>query len=63
MSQNSNNHVGIVYNYIWNKDGYKRLFLKHNPEFPEVETIEIIKGKLPITVNECNGFCGLNDDN
>lgn len=40
----------------------KRLFLKHNPDFPEIETIDVIEGKLPIIVNECNGICGLNDE-
>ena len=35
----------------------ERLFLKHNPRFPDVRTIDIIKGKQPITAFECNGFC------
>jgi len=38
------------------KEG-ERLFLKHNPIFPQFETIDIVKGKQPITDFECNGFC------
>ncbi len=34
-----------------------RLFLKHNPDFPDTGTIEEIKGRQPITAFECNGFC------
>ncbi len=34
-----------------------RLFLKHCEAFPEIETIDVIKGKQPVTMFECNGFC------
>lgn len=34
-----------------------RLFLKHNPDYPEIETIDVIKGKQPVAMQECNGFC------
>ena len=35
----------------------KRLFLKPHPNFPDVEDISVIKGRRPVTVFECNGFC------
>jgi len=35
-----------------------RLFLTHNPMFPDVGTIAEIKGRKPVAVAECNGFCG-----
>ena len=38
-----------------------RLFLKANWNFPEVGTIDEIKGRQPVTVFECNGFCGTED--
>ena len=38
------------------KNGNK-IFLKKNPDFPEVETVDIVKGRTPITMFECNGFC------
>jgi len=38
-----------------------RLFLKACPDFPEVETIDVIKGRQPETVFECNGFCSTED--
>lgn len=34
-----------------------RLFLKSNPKFPEIETIDVIKGRVPITVFECGISC------
>ena len=34
-----------------------RLFLKPCEDFPEAETIDVIKGKQPLTFFECNGFC------
>ncbi len=40
---------------------HKRLFLLHNPEFPEYDTIDVIKGRQPVTPMECNGFCSLED--
>jgi 3'-phosphoadenosine 5'-phosphosulfate sulfotransferase (PAPS reductase)/FAD synthetase len=38
-----------------------KLFLKYNPQFPEIPTIDVIKGKhVPIIeAFECNGFCSL----
>lgn len=38
-----------------------KLFLRHNPDFPEVPTIDIINGKHISILEEfeCNGFCGL----
>jgi len=38
-----------------------KLFLRHNEEFPEIKTIDIIKGRRPITPFECNGFCSLEE--
>lgn len=35
-----------------------RLFLKFNPEFPNIGTIDEIKGRQPVGYFECNGFCG-----
>lgn len=34
------------------------LFLKHNPDFPDIATIDDIKGRRPVGYFECNGFCG-----
>jgi len=41
-----------------------KLFLKHNDDFPEVPTIDVIKGKHKAIIDsfECNGFCGLEKD-
>lgn len=38
-----------------------KLFLKFNPDFPEVPTIDMIKGKHVSLIDsfECNGFCSL----
>ena len=36
-----------------------RLFLIHNPKYPEVNTIDVIKAKMPVTPFECNGFCSI----
>ena len=41
------------------KKVYGRLFLLHNPEHPEVETIDAIPGKQPSIPIECNGLCDL----
>lgn len=38
-----------------------RLFLEACPDFPEVETISVIKGRQPVTPFECNGFCKTQD--
>lgn len=40
-----------------------RLFLKYNPMFPEIETIDVIKGRPPIITFECHGFCSTADIN
>lgn len=47
------------------KLGYKRkympLFLKKHPEYPEVATV-LEKNARPVKpLNDCNGFCGVND--
>jgi hypothetical protein len=42
------------------KEG-NRLFLKPSPEFPDIETIDVINGKQPLTPFECNGFCNTMD--
>lgn len=34
-----------------------RLFLKHNPKYPHIKTIDEIKGRQPITVFECGLTC------
>jgi len=41
-----------------------KLFLKYNCDFPDVPTIDIIKGKHVAIIDEfeCNGFCGLGDN-
>lgn len=39
-----------------------RLFLTHNPMFPDIENISAIKGRRPVVVQECNGFCGTQID-
>jgi len=44
-----------------NKTKGNRLFLEHCSAFPEVETIDAIKGRQPITVFECTGFCSTYD--
>ena len=37
------------------------IFLKQHPDYPEIKTIDIIKGRKPEPLLECNGFCGTND--
>jgi len=34
-----------------------KLFLKPHPSFPDIESIDVIKGRQPVTAFECNGFC------
>ena len=34
-----------------------KLFLKHNTIYPHIETIDVIKGRRPISYFECNGLC------
>jgi hypothetical protein len=38
-----------------------RLFLKPSSDFPDVESIDVIKGRIPMTPFECNGFCSTLD--
>jgi hypothetical protein len=40
-----------------------RLFLKFCSQFPSVQTINVIKGKQPVTTFECNGFCSTDEGN
>jgi 3'-phosphoadenosine 5'-phosphosulfate sulfotransferase (PAPS reductase)/FAD synthetase len=37
------------------------VFLKHNPNYPTVKDISMMKGREPEPLFECNGFCGTND--
>jgi hypothetical protein len=37
------------------------VFLKHNPDFPHIKDISMMKGREPKPLFECNGFCGIND--
>jgi len=37
------------------------VFLKHNPQFPNLKDISMMKGQEPKPLMECNGFCGIND--
>lgn len=39
-----------------------RLFLKFNPAYPDIETIDVIKGRHVVSLPECNGFCATTDD-
>ena len=41
------------------KSKQERLFLVKNPLYPEIDTIDIIKGIRPIAPMECNGFCSI----
>jgi hypothetical protein len=36
---------------------HKKVFLKPNPDFPELKSIADIKGKKPVGFFECNGLC------
>lgn len=37
------------------------IFLKKHPDYPELKTINDIKGREPEPLIDCNGFCGIND--
>jgi PP-loop superfamily ATP-utilizing enzyme len=37
------------------------VFLKHNPEYPNIKDISMMKGRAPKPLFECNGLCGIND--
>lgn len=56
LSREKGKAVTICKDQRKGKNG-NRLFLKHCEEYPDVETIDVIKGKQPMTFFECNGFC------
>jgi hypothetical protein len=37
------------------------IFLKHNPNYPNIKDITQIKGRKILPLIECNGFCGMDD--
>lgn len=37
------------------------VFLKHNPDYPHIKDISMMKGREPVSLFECNGFCGVDD--
>ena len=37
------------------------VFLKHNPKYPHIKDISMMKGRPPKPLFECNGFCSTND--
>ena len=37
------------------------VFLKHNPDYPTIKDISMMKGRPPKPLVDCNGFCGTND--
>jgi 3'-phosphoadenosine 5'-phosphosulfate sulfotransferase (PAPS reductase)/FAD synthetase len=37
------------------------VFLKHNPKYPELKDLSMMKGQQIQPLIECNGFCGFND--
>jgi hypothetical protein len=37
------------------------LFLYKNPNYPHLKCIDDVEGRPPEPLNDCNGFCGLND--
>lgn len=41
--------------------GGGQLFLKPHPDYPNVKDISMKKGREPKPLNDCNGFCGIND--
>ena len=42
----------------WRKETKgNRLFLNKCDSFPDIDTIDVIKGRQPVTSFECNGFC------
>ena len=43
------------------KSGVKNVFLKHNPDYPHIKDISMMRGFKVEPLNECNGFCGVND--
>ncbi len=51
----------VAINKDQRKGQKKLLFLKHCPAFPDIQTIDVIKGRMPIAPMECNGFCPTED--
>jgi PP-loop superfamily ATP-utilizing enzyme len=37
------------------------IFLKENPDYPEMKSIEAVKGRKVNPLIDCNGFCGVNE--
>lgn len=37
------------------------VFLKKHPDYPELKCIDDMEGREPEPLNDCNGFCGVND--
>ncbi|MEN8122861.1 MAG: phosphoadenosine phosphosulfate reductase family protein [Bacteroidota bacterium] len=37
------------------------VFLKHNPNYPNIKDISMMKGREPKPLVDCNGMCGVND--
>lgn len=35
------------------------VFLKHNPKYPHMKDLSMMKGRQPEMLMECNGFCGI----
>lgn len=43
------------------KSGNEPLFLLPHPDYPEINTVDKMKGRPPEPIIDCNGFCGVND--
>lgn len=43
------------------KKARNKVFLKHNPQFPHVKDISMMRGREPKHLLDCNGFCGIDD--
>ena len=43
------------------KNNNQTVFLRTNPNYPEIKTIDDMTGREPEPLVECNGFCGTND--
>lgn len=37
------------------------VFLVHNPKYPHIKDISMMSGREPKPLNDCNGFCGVDD--
>jgi len=60
LSSRKGEPVTMCKNQQKGKNG-NRLFLEFNPEFPSIETIDVVKGRPPVSMMECNGFCGIGE--